>query len=327
VIGRRKFIAFAGIAAAVDWPLGGRAQTVPVIGYLSSRSAASDVPMVKAFRQGLSESGYVEGRNVAIEFRWADGQYERLPALAEELVRRQVAVIVTGGSELPAQAAKAATAKIPIVFTMGNDPVRAGLVESINHPGGNITGVSSELTVLGTKNLNLLRELAPNAGLFAVIVNPNDATAQAKINDLQSSARSLGIEIMMLYASTEAEIETAFTSLVARRPGALLVTPGPFFLTRARQFALLAERYSIPAMYSRREYVEAGGLMSYGSSTAEYYRQLGIYAGKILGGVKPSDLPVVIPTKFELVINLKVANALGLTIPASLLATADEVIE
>ncbi len=166
--------------------------------------------MVNAFRQGLSESGYVDGRNVAIEFRWADGQYERLPALAEELVRRQVAVIVTGGSELPAQAAKAATTKIPIVFTMGNDPVRAGLVESINHPGGNITGVSGELTVLGTKNLNLLRELAPNAGLLAVIVNPNDATAQAKINDLQSSARSLGIEIMMLYASTEAEIETAF---------------------------------------------------------------------------------------------------------------------
>jgi putative ABC transport system substrate-binding protein len=300
---------------------------MPTIGYLSARSAESDVSMLSAFRQGLKEAGYVVGKNVAIEFRWGDGQYDRLPALAEDLVRRNVAVIVTGGGEISARAAKAATGKIPIVFNVGEDPVRAGLVTSFNRPGGNATGVTSLLGTLGTKQLGLLRDLVPKAGVIALLVNPNDTWAQTQIADTEAAARAVGQQLAILRASTQSDIDAAFASLVQGQVIGLLVATSPFFVTQADHIIALAARRALPAIYFRREIAEAGGLMSYGSSTAELYGQMGSYAGKILGGANPADLPVVLATKFELVVNLKTAKTLGLEIPPNLFARADEVIE
>jgi len=323
---RREFIALIGGVAA--WQAGARAQSaMPVIGYFSARSRETDVPMLAAFRQGLSESGYVEGTNVAIEFRWGVGQYHRLKSMAEDLVRRQVAVIVTSGGEITALAAKAATAKIPIVFNVGGDPVRFGLVASLNQPGGNLTGVTSFLFALGTKQIGLLRELVPTAAVIAFLVNPDDPGAESRINDVQAAARTVGQQLSVLRVSTEPDIDAAFATLVQQRAGALLVSAGPFFVTRADQLIALAARHAVPTMYFRRELAVAGGLMSYGSSTAEGYRQMGVYTGRILKGAMPTDLPVVQPTKFELVINLNTAKALGLTVPPSLFARADEIIE
>jgi len=283
--------------------------------------------MLAAFRQGLNETGFVEGKNVTIEYRWGDGQYDRLPALAANLVGQRVAVIVTAGGGPAALAAKTATTKIPVVFNVGEDPVRAGLVASINRPGGNLTGVTSLLESLGAKQLGLLRELVHSAITIAMLVNPNDTWAQAQIAHTRSAARELGQELIVLNASAESEFNAAFSTMSNRRVGALLVVASPLFVNRADQLVALAAGHALPAMYFRRELAEAGGLMSYGSSTTEMYGQMGIYAGKILNGTKPADLPVTQPTKFELILNLKTAKALGLDFPPRLLAIADEVIE
>jgi len=325
---RREFITLLGGAAAA-WPLTARAQqpAMPVIGYLSARTPETDLPLLAALRRGLNETGYVEGKNVAIEFRWGRGQYDRLAALAEDLVRRQVAVIVTGGGEPSALAAKAATATIPVVVNLGDDPVRSGLVASLNRPGGNITGVTSLLGALGPKQFGLLRELIPQGVLIAMLVDPSVPWAESITMSTQAAARSVGQEIVVLGASGQRDIDTAFATIVQRRAGALLVTSSPFFFTRADYLIALAARHALPTVYWRREIADAGGLMSYGSSTAEMYGQMGIYAGKILNGAKPADLPVMQPTKFELVINLITAKALGLEVPPMLLARADEVIE
>ena len=325
---RRDFISLVG-GSAVAWPIAARAQqpTMPVIGYMSARSAESDVPMLAAFRRGLNETGYVADQNVVIEFRFAEGRYDRLPALAEDLVSRKVAVIVTAGGEGAALAAKAATTSIPIVFNVGEDPVRFGLVISLNRPGGNATGVTSLLGGLGTKRLGLLRELVPNADVVAMLVNPNDPWAAAETSDTQSAAHSVGQHLTVLKASTELDIDAAYAMLIQQRAAALLVAASPLFVTRAKQLIGLSARHALPTIYHRREMAYAGGLMSYGSSTAEGYGQMGVYAGKILRGIKPVDLPVQQPTKFELIINLKTAKALGLEIPPTLLARADEVIE
>ena len=327
---RREFIAGLGAAAtsSLGWPLAARAQqpAMPVIGYLSARSSESDVSMLSAFYFGLKEAGYVVGKNAAIEFRWGDGQYDRLPGLAEDLVRNNVAVIVTSGGELSALAAKRATAKIPIVFNVGEDPVRYGLVASLNRPGGNITGVTSLLGVLGTKQLGLLRDLVPKAALIAMLVNPNDTWGETQITNTEASARAIGQQLVVLRASTERDIDAAFVTLVQQRVGALLVAASPFFVVRADYLIALAVRHALPAIYFRREIADAGGLMSYGTSTAELYGQMGAYAGKILNGANPAE-PVMQATKFELVINLKTAKTLGLEISPMLLARADEVIE
>jgi putative ABC transport system substrate-binding protein len=324
---RRSFITLLGGAAA--WPLAAHAQqpAIPVIGYLSTRSAESDVPMLAAFRRGLNETGYVVDKNVVIEFRFAGAQYDRLPVLAEDLARRQVSVIVTAGGERAALAAKTATATIPIVFNAGEDPVRFGLVTSLNRPGGNVTGVTSLLGGLGSKQLGLLRELLPKADAIAMLVNPNDPWAPSETSNTQSAAHSVGQHLIVLNASTEHDIDAAFAMLVQQRAAALLVAASPLFVTRAEHLIGLSARHSLPTIYFRRELAASGGLMSYGSSTAEVYGQMGIYAGKILKGAKPADLPVLQPTKFELVINLKTAKALGLQIPDKLLARAEEVIE
>jgi putative ABC transport system substrate-binding protein len=324
---RREFIALLGGAAAV-WPLGARAQqaALPVIGYFSARSAESDVPMLAAFRQGLNETGYVEGKNVTIEFRWGGGEYDRARKLAEELVRQQVSIIVTSGGELSAKAAIEATATIPIVFNVGADPVETGLVASLNRPGGNATGVSTLHRSLGAKQIGLLRELVPTATVIAYLINPKEPTAAPQIGDVEAAAREVTQQLIVLNARSEDEIDAAFTSLVRQRAGALLVGTGPFFLTRASKLVVLAARHAVPTMYFRREFPEVGGLMSYGSSTAEMYRQMGLYTGRILKGDRPADLPVLLPTKFEFVINLKTAKALGIAVPPTLLARADEVI-
>jgi putative tryptophan/tyrosine transport system substrate-binding protein len=325
---RRDFIKLFGGAAAT-WPLVARAQqpAMPTIGYLSARSSESDVSMLAAFHQGLKETGYVVGKNVAIEFRWGDGQYDRLPALAEDLVRRNVAVIVTSGGEISALAAKAETAKIPIVVNVGEDPVRLGLVASLNRPGGNITGVTSLLGTLVTKQLGLLRDLVPNAGVIAMLVNPNETWTETQTTSAEVAARAVGQPLLILRASTEREIDAAFVALGQQRVGALLVASSPFFVTRADYLIALVARHALPAIYFRREIADAGGLMSYGTSTAELYGQVGVYTGRILKGEKPADLPVMQATKFEFVINLKTAKALGLEISPMLLARADEVIE
>jgi putative tryptophan/tyrosine transport system substrate-binding protein len=326
---RRDFLALLGGAAATAWPLSARGQQValPVIGLLSSRSQVTDAPLIRVFRQGLSESGFVEGRNVVIDYRWAGGQYDRLAALAADLVQRQVAVIITIGGNASALAAKAATATIPIVFLTGSDPVSSGLVTSLHRPGANITGVYALLEELEPKRLELLRELRPSATTIAVLVNRTYPEAERQVNDMQSAARSVGQEIVVLNASTIREIDAAFARLAEMRPDALLVATDPFFLTRAQQFVVLTARHAVPTLFSRREFAAAGGLMSYGSNADEYYRLAGGYAGRVLKGEKPSDLPIHLSTKFELVINLNMVRALGLTIPATLLARADEVIE
>jgi putative ABC transport system substrate-binding protein len=327
-IGRREFITLLGGAAAA-WPLAARAQqrAFPVIGLLSSRSPAVDTSLIAVIRQGLNESGLVEGQNVALDYRWADGQYDRLAALAADLVRRQVAVIVTMGGEVSALAAKAASATIPIVFAAGADPVRSGLVTSVHRPGGNITGVSTLIFELEPKRLGLMRELRPNATTIAVLVDPNSPNAEMQVNDIQAAARGVGGEITILNASTIRDIDAAFVRLVEMRADALLVVANPIFFNRTAQLVVLAARHAIPTLYSRREFTAAGGLMSYGPNINDSYRLLGVYAARILKGEKPGDLPIQLPTKFELVINLSTAKALGLDVPPTLLARADEVIE
>jgi putative ABC transport system substrate-binding protein len=326
---RREFITLIGGAAAVALPLAAHAQqpAMPVVGLLSSRSAAIDAQLITVIRQGLNEAGFIEGRNVAIEYRWAGGQYDRLAALAADLVRRQVAVIVTIGGDPSARAAKAATATIPIVFVIGSDPIRSGLVSSLNHPGGNITGVSALLEETEAKRLGLLRELRANTARIAVLVNPRNPSAETQISDVQEAARSVGHEIDILHASTIGDINAAFARVAEARSDALLVATDPFFFTCVAQLVVLAARQAIPTLYFRREFAAAGGLMSYGANIDDGYRVLGVYAGRILKGEKPGDLPIQLPTKFELVFNLSTAKALDLDVPPTLLARADEVIE
>ena len=325
---RRAFIGrvAGGVLAA---PLATRAQTssMPVIGFLSSVSPAGWSPFVAAFREGLNEAGYVEGKNVAVEFRWAEGQFDRLPALAADLVSRHVAIIVATGGSRSGLAAKAATSTIPIVFGTGGDPVEQGLVPSLGRPGGNATGVSIFTSDLMTKRLELLHELVPTAIEIALVVNPNSPTTESDERKAQQQVRSYGQRIRVLRASTEQEIDAAFATFAQLRPGGLIIAPNPVLNARREQFVALAARYSVPAIYEGRESAAAGGLMSYGPSLADAYRQVGIYTGRILKGAKPADLPVLQPTKFELVINLKTAKTLGLTIPQSLLLRADEVIQ
>jgi ABC-type uncharacterized transport system substrate-binding protein len=326
---RREFISLLGRAAAA-WPLAARAQhaALPVIGFLSSASAGPSAHLVDALRQGLAESGYVEGQNVTIESRWADGQYDRLPSLAAELVRREVAVIVaTGAGGLEAQAAKRATSTIPIVFSSAVDPVRAGLVASINRPGGNATGFVQFAALLEAKRLQLLHELLPNAAVIGVLLNPTNPAAEGQTKDVYTAARTVDRQVRVVTASSEAEFDTAFASLSDQRVGGLLVAADPFFNSRRGQLIALAARYALPAIYEWREFVLDGGLMSYGNKITDSYRQIGIYSGRILRGANPADLPVVQPTKFELVINLKTAKALGLTVPNTMQLLADEVIE
>jgi ABC-type uncharacterized transport system substrate-binding protein len=325
---RRDFITLIGGAVAA-WPLPARAQqpAMPVVGYLDTGSPDLDADLVRAFRQGLSETGYVEGRNVAIEYRWTQGESARLPELAADLVRRRMAVIVAVGGPQGPLAAKAATATIPIVFGMGGDPVQSGLVASINRPGGNVTGVSSMRGELSAKRLGLLHEMVPGAARFAVLVDPNSTAAESSVKDLRAAALAIGRPIEVLTAGTNRDIDTAFASLVQKRADALWVQDGALFANRRVQIVTLAARHAVPAIYGDRNLTEAGGLMSYGPNLADDRRQIGIYTGRILKGEKPADLPVMRPTKFELIINRQTARTLGIDIPPTLLALADEVFE
>ena len=322
---RRSFITLLGGAAA--WPHAAHAQqAMPVIGFLHSATLESRRDTYDAFHRGLSEAGFVEGRNVTVQYRWAENRADRLPALAADLVRRRVDVIFAGGPPT-AIAAKLATTTIPVVFTSGADPVKAGLVASLNKPGGNVTGVNVFLEVLEGKRLGLLGELFPSAAVIGVLHYPEGPATVTQLNDIQAAADAIRRQVRILNASTEQDIHGAFTTLAQSRIGALLVTANPFFNSRRDQLVTLAAHYAIPAIYELREYAAAGGLMSYGTSLPEAYRQAGVYTGRILKGEKPADLPVMQSTKFELVINLKTAKALGSEIPAQLLARADEVIE
>ena len=325
---RREFISLLGSAAAA-WPIAARAQQpkVPVIGYLSAGSAAASAPNVAVFRQSLAEAGYVVGRNAAIEYRFAEGQYDRLPAMAAELVRSEVALIIAGGGTAPALAAKAATATTPIGFSVTDDPVALGLVVSFARPGGNATGINFPLAELAAKELGLLHELVPAARRIGLLVNPNNSPSAAVTKDVTAAASALGIEIGVVEANNGRAIEAAFASLVSSRSEALLIGTDPFFFSRRVQLATLAARHVIPAAFNAREFVEVGGLMSYGTSLTEVFRQLGAYAGRILKGAKPVHLPVVRSVTFEFVINLSTARALGLKIPSTVLARADELIE
>jgi len=325
---RRKFITLVGSAAV--WPLGARAQNaaLPVIGFLGTTSLENSVERLRTFRQGLKETGYVEGDNVAIECRWADGQYDRLPARASELVRRQVTVIASAEGPVSAFAAKAATTTIPIVFAVADDPVRLGLVASLARPDSNLTGINFVSTELVAKRLVFLRELVPGVAHVAVIVNPADTTnTETMLRDVEPAARTVGWEIRTLKADTSGAIDAAFATLARERPDALFVGSSPFFTSRRIQLVQLAARHALPATYVGRQYAEVGGLMSYGANLNEAWRQLGLYTGRVLKGAKPADLPVVQASKFELVINHQTARMLGLTVPPTLLALADEVIE
>jgi putative ABC transport system substrate-binding protein len=327
-IGRRKFISALGSATLAS-PFAAHAQqpAMPLVGFLHAGAPEPFASRVAAFREGLSEAGFVEGRNVAIEFRWAQGDNNRLPELAADLVRRGAAVIAALSTAAPALAAKNATTTIPTVFYIGGDPVQAGLVASLNRPGGNVTGITSMNGELGAKQLGLLHELLPAAALFAVLVNPTNPGAEPLTRDVQAAAVAVGQKIELLTASTNHEIDTAFASLLQKRADAILVGPDALFNSRRVQLVTLATRHKVPAIYWTREFAEAGGLMSYGTSVVELYRQVGIYTGRILKGEKPADLPVMRVAKFEFVINLQTAMTLGIEIPTTLLARADEVIE
>ena len=326
---RRAFMTLA-CGAAAAWPLAARAQqpAMPVVGFLDSRSPDALTDRLRGFRQGLKDTGHVEGENVTILYRWAENKFDRLPELAAELVRRPVAMIVASGGTAVTFAAKSATTTIPIVFNTAEDPVRLGLVASLARPGGNLTGVNFFNIELAAKQLALLRELVPAATRIAVLVNPAHATiSETTLRDVASAARAMGLQLRIFNASTSREIDAAFATLVQERPDALFVGGDPFLNTRRLQLSLLAMRHAIPATYSGREYAEVGGLMTYGSDITDAYRQIGAYAGRILKGAKPAELPVVQAIKFELVINAQTARILGLTVPPTLLATADEVIE
>jgi ABC-type uncharacterized transport system substrate-binding protein len=327
MIRRREFITLLGGTAA--WPLAARAQqpAMPVIGWLSPTSPDNYTDRLRAFRQGLKDTGYVEGENVTVEYRWAENQLDRLPELAAELVRRRVGAIAAPGGVAPAFAAKAATATIPIVFMVGDDPVKLGLVTNLARPGGNLTGLNFFASELASKRLQLLRELVPAATRVAVLVNPNNPNAEATLREVTAAGSAIGMEIAAFNASTSREIDAAFASFVRERPDALFVDTGPFFTARRVQLVQLAARHAVPATYAGRQFVDHGGLMSYGASLSDAYRQIGVYTGHILKGTKPSDLPVVQSSKFELVINHQTARMLGLTVAPTLLATADEVIE
>jgi putative ABC transport system substrate-binding protein len=323
---RREFITLLG-GAVVVWPLTTRAQTgaIPVIGFLGSASLTGNAQLVGAFQQGLNETGHTEGRNVRIEYRWAEGRYAEVPHLAADLIRRNVAVLYAFDNTATAQAAKAASSTTPVVFSIGADPVKFGLVASLNHPGGNVTGVVSLTVGLGVKRLQILRELAPNS--IALLVNPNNPVSKFESTEVQGAAKAVGQTLIVVNASSENEIDAAFASIAQQRIDAVLIQSEPFFTSRTQQIASLAARYDLPAIDAYREFVLAGGLMSYGASLAEARRQAGIYVGRILKGEKPADLPVVQSTKIELVINLKIAKTLGLTLPTALLVRADKVIE
>jgi putative ABC transport system substrate-binding protein len=325
---RREFITLIG-GAGIGWPLAVRAQqpAMPVVGFLNAASPDGYAPNVAAFLRGLQETGYIEGHNVTIEYRWAQGQYERLPGMATDLVRRQVAVIVANTPAAPA--AKAATATIPVVFATSADPVAIGLVASLNRPGANLTGVVTLGLQLGQKQLELLHGLVPAATTMALVINPtNPAVAETQSKELQTAARALGLQLHVLYASTEQDFDGVFATAARLRAGGLVIgAADPMFISRSEQLAALALRHALPAIFQYREFAAAGGLMSYGASIVDLYRQAGIYAGKILNGAKPSDLPVLQSPKFELVINLKTAKALGITVPMIMQMTADEVIE
>jgi putative tryptophan/tyrosine transport system substrate-binding protein len=323
---RRDLIALLGGAASA-WPLGARAQqpAMPVIGFLRVTSAADAANLVTAFRQGLKEAGFVEGQNVAIEYRFADGQGDRLPGLAADLIRRQAAVIV--GHGLPAQIAKAATTTTPIIFVVGDDPVRIGLVANLNRPGGNVTGVTFIATDVTAKRLGLLHELVPQATIIAALLDPNLPDADLELRTVEAAGRTIGLRVLAVKAAAVHELDAAFATIVQAGAGALHVGSGAFFTSQRQRLAVLSARHGLPSSYPEREYVAAGGLLSYGTSQADAYRRAGIYAGRILRGEKPGDLPVEQPTRFELVINLGTAKTLGLTVPNSMQLLADEVIE
>jgi putative tryptophan/tyrosine transport system substrate-binding protein len=324
---RRAFIAALGSAAA--WPMvaGAQQRIVPTVGYLSGGSPTPFAPFLAAFREGLRESGYTEGQNVAIEYRWAEGNYDRLPALATDLVGRNVDVIAASGGDLAARAAKGATSKIPIVFTSGDDPVITGLVGSLAQPGANLTGVGFFIVELHAKRFELISELVPNAKSVVLLVNPSSPQTERVVRAIRTAVDAKGLQLHILKASTASEIDDAFAAFGNIKPDVLIEQSDPFFNNRRQQFALLAARYAVPAIYEFRQFVEAGGLISYGPSLPSVYHQVGAYAGRILKGEKPSDLPVMQPTKFEMVVNLTAAKAIGLSIPEAFLIRADEVIE
>jgi putative tryptophan/tyrosine transport system substrate-binding protein len=325
---RRDFITLLG-GAVIAWPFAACAQqsTMPVVGFLSSRSADDSVRVVASFSDGLAEIGYVDGRNAAIEFRWAQGQFDRLPALAAELVRRSVTVLAAVGGHQTPRAAQAATNTIPIVFGIGEDPVKEGLVPNLNRPGANVTGATFFTALLGAKRLGLLRDLVPKAEVVGLLVNQNTSQGQGQIRDVQQAARDLGQRLVILNGGSDEDIDAAFAGLARQGVAALMVGADPFFDTRRDRLIALVTRHRVPAIYQFRDYALTGGLMSYGASITDLYRQVGVYVGRILKGEKPADLPVMLPTKFELVINLKTAKALGINISDNLLTLADEVIE
>ena len=325
---RREFITLLG-GATIAWPLAARAQqaALPVIGFLSSASPDDYTIRLRAFRQGLKDAGYVEGQNVTVEYRWAEDQYSRLPLLAAELVRRKVNVIVAGGGTPSAVAAKAATATIPIIFAVAVDPVKTGFVANLKRPGGNLTGVTNLNVEVAQKRLELLHELLPTATVIAALVNPTSALTEPFLLALQPAARALGVQLRVLQASTDRDLDAAFAKLVELRASALVISPDTFFNAHTEQLAALSLRHAMPTIFQQRTFVAAGGLLSYGSDESEYYRLVGIQAGKILKGEKPADLPVMQSTKVELMINLKTAKALGINVPLPLLGRADEVIE